>query len=430
VREAVNGHAALDRIAREGGLRVRLLSAEEEARYGWLGAVNSTTLADGFVLDLGGGSVQVSRVRARLMERSTSLPLGAVRMTEAFLPGRTASRAALARLRRHVRERLAPLPWFARSEGRIVGQGGSLRTLAAMAARRSAYPLDEVHGFRLGRDELGALIEDMAALPVERRDRLPGLKTDRADILLAGAVTIDAALAHAGAERLEVCSQGLRHGLFYERFLAPREPPLFEDVRREGVLNLAMLFAFDRVHADRVAALAEGLYGELVRIGLQHDDSREREWLWAASMLHDIGAVVDYNDHHKHGYYLVLNAGLPGFRHRELALVALLVRAHRKAPPGLNGLDAVLERGDDARLLRLAACLRIAEQLERGRAGRVLGVRCDPADGAVRLAVRAEGDPRVAVWSAEQEADAFARAFGPRLDVVPAQVSSASSPPG
>jgi exopolyphosphatase/guanosine-5'-triphosphate,3'-diphosphate pyrophosphatase len=127
--------------------------------------------------------------------------------------------------------------------------------------------------------------------------------------------------------------------------------------------------------------------------------------------------MVDYNDHHKHGFYLVLNAGLPGFRHRELAMVALLVRGHRKAPAGPAPLEGVLDPDDEDRLARLSACLRVAEQLERGRAGGIREVRAEAPDGTVRLAVTAEGDPAVAMWSAALEAPAFERAFGRRLEL-------------
>jgi exopolyphosphatase / guanosine-5'-triphosphate,3'-diphosphate pyrophosphatase len=422
LRDATNRKEALRRIAADGGLEARVLSAEDEARYGWLGAVNSTTLRDGLVLDVGGGSVQVSEVAGRALERAMSAPLGAVRMTDAFLSRSRARRGDIAALRAHVAERLEEHAWISRHGGRLVGVGGTVRTLAVMAQKRRDYPLDEIHGYRLGRDELEALIGDMAALPAASRSRLPGLKADRADITLAGAVVIDSVMERIGVERIEVCAQGLREGVFWERYLAPADPPLLPDVRRASVLNVAGVYHFDRAHADHVARLSLGLYEELARLGLHEGDDSEREWLWAAGMLHDVGVLVDYNDHHKHSFYLVLNAGLPGFDHRELAMIALLVRAHRKGQgqPSLEGLGGVLRPGDEARLGQLAACLRVAEQLERDRAQRVRSVSAALDDGAVRVAVRSEGDARLAVWSAAQQAGAFERAFGKRLEIAAA----------
>jgi exopolyphosphatase/guanosine-5'-triphosphate,3'-diphosphate pyrophosphatase len=417
VRDAANSTKVLRALSADGKLPVRVLSAEEEAWYGYLGAVNSTTIGDGHVLDLGGGSVQISQVVGRKLGRTVSRPLGAVRMTERFLPRQRASRADIKALRKHVARELGGVAWLERSGGRMVGIGGTIRTLAAMHQRRTRYVVDEIHGYVLSRDGLEELIEAMAELPAGDRGRLPGLKADRADITLAGAVVVSTALERLGVDSIEICAQGLREGIFYERFLAPADPPLIRDVRRQSILNLVDIFRCEVPHAERAAALALAVYDELARLGLQALDRPERELLWGAGMLHDAGVLVDYNDHHKHGFYLVLNAGLPGFRHRELAMVALLVRSHRKALPTTAPLDAVLDRDDADRLGRLAACLRLAEQLERGRAGGIRELRMEAPDGTARLLVRAEGDPAVALWSAAQEAPAFERAFGRRLEL-------------
>ena len=417
VRDAPNREDALAALSADGGLDVRILSAEEEAWYGYLGAVNSTTLGDGHVLDLGGGSVQVSQVTGRSLDRIISRPLGAVRMTEAFLPDSRASRAQIKGLRRHVERSIADVDWLGGAGGRMVGVGGTIRTLASMHQRRTRYPLDELHGYILTRAGIEDLIGAMAELPAKERSALPGLKQDRADITLAGAIVISTILDQMGVEGVEICGQGLREGIFYERLLSPADPPLVADVRRQSVLNLVETYRCDVPHAEHVTALALSVYDELARLGLLTIDRRERELLWAAGMLHDAGVLVDYNDHHKHGFYLVLNAGLPGYRHPELAMIALLVRAHRKALPNTAPLDDIVGPEGADRLARLAACLRVAEQLERGRAGGVREVHLEAPEGAVRLLVEAEGDPAVAVWSAALETPAFQHAFGRELEI-------------
>ena len=114
-------------------------------------------------------------------------------------------------------------------------------------------------------------------------------------------------------DAIEVTEAGLREGVFYETLLEGRDPPLFEDVRRDGVLNLAATYSADFAHTEHVARLALAMWDALGEAGVHPCDPRERDLLWAASMLHDIGTAVDYDDHHKHSRYLILNAGLPGF---------------------------------------------------------------------------------------------------------------------
>ncbi len=294
-----------------------------------------------------------------------SAPIGAVRMTEAFLAGPRSKRSDVKALRRHVGEAVDEASWLGPDGLPLVGTGGTVRTLAVIAQRASEYPLSEVHGYRLSRVALMEIIDRLLAMPVSQRSRIPGLKADRADIILAGAVVIDAVMERLAADTIEICAQGLREGLFYERYLGPATPPLFPDVRRASVTNLARRYGQDVRHIEHVARLGLELFDATARIGLHGGDPLEREILWAAAMLHDVGVVVDYNDHHKHGFYLVLNAGLPGYDHRELGLIALLVRAHRKSPPGLEWLAPVLDPGDDECLWRLAACLRPAVQATR-----------------------------------------------------------------
>lgn len=415
IRDAPNGDEVLQGII-DAGLPARVVSGEEEARYGYLGAINGTTLTDGLVAELGGGSMQVGRVDDRLLTRSISRPLGAVRMTDAFMAGQVQSPDDIRALRRHALDVLHLEPWIT-DAGRLVAMGGAVRTLAAMAQKADAYPLGEVHGYLLKRDDLGALIDRMASMPRSERRRIPGLKADRADIMLAGAVVVDALMQASGVDRVEVCAEGLRWGVFWEAFLAPADPPLVDDVRATSVRDLAEVYGYDRPHCEQVARLALAVFDGLARLGVHDGDPREREWLQAAALLHDVGTLVDYNDHHKHGHYLVLNSGLPGFRHRELVIIAQLVRGHRKSIQSPGPLGALLRPRDDERILRLAAFLRIAEQLEVGRARAITAIECALSGDLVTLWLRAHGDIDVAMWSARQEAAVFTRATGRRLAI-------------
>jgi exopolyphosphatase / guanosine-5'-triphosphate,3'-diphosphate pyrophosphatase len=177
-------------------------------------------------------------------------------------------------------------------------------------------------------------------------------------------------------------------------------------VRRASVENLASRYQDDLRHPRHVAKLSLELFDGLVRTGHYESDDGDRELLWAACMLHDVGAVVDYDDHHKHSLYLILNAGLPGFTPREVELVALIARYHRKGTPSADELGKLGRKGDDLRLSVLAGTVRLAEQLERSRDGSVRSVRVHAENGGVKVEPEATGDASaVAVWSARRNAD-------------------------
>ncbi|MFN8564159.1 MAG: Ppx/GppA phosphatase family protein [Anaerolineae bacterium] len=391
IRDARNSSRYIDRVRNETGMDVRVLSGEEEAYYGYLAAVNSTTLENGFVVDLGGGSLQITRVENRASTHSVSLPLGAVRLTEGSLHSDPVSPGEIRHLTQHLREQFESLPWFKYEPGmEMVGEGGTLRLIGHLAQKRLNYPLDDLHSYVVSLDQVASIRDELARLTIASRTRIPGMKPDRADISLAGAIAVHEIMRAAGFAEMSICSQGLREGLFYERFLAPPEnaaptvPPIFEDVRRASVLNLGHVYRYQEKHAQHIAHLTLSMFDQLPP-EVSQCGAVERELLWAASMLHDIGVGIDYHDHHKHGSYLILNAGLPGYTHREIALISLMVRYHRKGTPRVDELGSLLLPGDDARLLQLTSLLRLAEQIDRSRDGVVRDVTLTVSKGVAML---------------------------------------------
>jgi exopolyphosphatase/guanosine-5'-triphosphate,3'-diphosphate pyrophosphatase len=254
---------------------------------------------------------------------------------------------------------------------------------------------------------------------------VPGIKSARGDLILAGAVVVATVLEVGGFDSLEATEAGLREGVFFESHIGG-EVPLFEDVRHASVVNLAAQYHVDAAHTRHVAQLALGLFDELAAAGLHEGDSIERELLWSASVLHDIGMSVDYDDHHKHSRYLILNAGLPGYAPHEVAVIAQAALYHRKGMPDPGSLEPVFAAGDAARLYRLAALLRLAEDLERSRDQMVREAHVRRCDGAVELRMVGAGDLAVPRWAAERETAVFEKAFGARLTVT-GQVDGAAA---
>jgi exopolyphosphatase / guanosine-5'-triphosphate,3'-diphosphate pyrophosphatase len=407
IRDASNR----DEFLRRAGLDVHVLSTEEEAFYGYLAAVNSTTLTDGVALDLGGGSLQLTRVEDRQAIDMCSWPLGAVRMTERFLARERVKPKHVKALRAHVAEALADAPWLD-DGGALAGIGGTVRNLASAAELAEGLPSFGVQGFPLRRDMLDELVESLAGMTPDERARMPGIKPERGDLILAGALVVQSVMATGDFDCMEVTEAGLREGVFFASLLDGQYPPLIEDVRTASVRNLAAQYDSDVAHIEHVAALALEMWD-----ALGSGDPAERELLWAAAMLHDIGTTIDYDDHHKHSRYLILNAGLPGFSPRETALIGQMARYHRKGTPTLGQFAALGREGDVELLTRCSAVLRLAEQLERSRDQAVDRVKVQVNDGRVKLRLEAHEDVAVARWAAQREEDVFRKAFGRELEV-------------
>jgi len=407
IRDASNRDEFLERAA----LDVRVLSTEEEAFYGYLAAVNSTTLDNGVALDIGGGSMQLTLVRDREGRDMRSWPFGAVRMTERFLAREPVKGKHMKALREHVGAALDEVPWLAKG-GDLTGVGGTVRNLGTAAMLREDLPAFGVQGYSLRKKLLDEMIDDFADMSPAERGKVPGIKPERGDLILAGAMVVQAVMEAGGFDALEVTEAGLREGVFLGRLLNHRDPPLFNNVRRASVRNLAAEYDQDNAHTNHVAELALTMWD-----ALGSNDPVERELLWAAAMLHDIGMSIDYDDHHKHSRYLILNAGLPGFSPRETALIGQMARFHRKGNPRLGPFSALGEDGDEELLTRCSAVLRVAEQLERSRDQAVDRVGVKVENGRVELELQAHEDVAIARWAAMNEADVFKQAFGRELEI-------------
>jgi exopolyphosphatase/guanosine-5'-triphosphate,3'-diphosphate pyrophosphatase len=204
LRDASNGKAFLRRVRRELGFTMRTLSGLEEARYGFLGAVGGLPVEDGVLFDLGGGSLQVGRFRGRRLLGAFSVPLGGLRVSDAFLKSDPPSPREVRRLREHAREVLDAAGVKALSEReRLVGTGGTLRNLAKIDQRTSGYPIARLHGYVLTRRRVHEIVASLCGERLKKRARVPGLNADRRDSIAGGGLVIDT-LGTSGAEEVVV----------------------------------------------------------------------------------------------------------------------------------------------------------------------------------------------------------------------------------
>lgn len=395
-------------------LSVSVLSGDDEAALGVLAVANSFDLSDAWVMDLGGGSAQISRMRERRFETGTAYPLGAVRLTEQHIAHDPPRKREVRALRATVEGELAEVCGQIRaSDAPVIAIGGTIRNLARAVQESAGDPLGRLHGYVLERAALAELTNELLGQKRRLRARKPGLNPDRADIILAGALVYLWLLESSGRDGLMISGQGVREGAFYRRFLPA--PHLLDDVRRFTVENLKAQYGQKLAHVDRVVRLSLQIFDALEP--LHGFGESERALLEAAGHLHDVGMTVDYHRHHKHGAYLLSSTALHGFSHREQILISALVRYHRKGMPRLGAYRRLAHPGDTEVLLRLASCLRLAEQLDRSRAGRVVGVRAKVKSAKVLLRLTSTERPTVELWEAAKHSDLFRRAYGKKLQL-------------
>ena len=429
LRDASNRDEFVRRVSHLG-LDIQVLSGEEEARLGVLAVANGFDFEDAAVMDLGGGSAQLSLMKDRQFDAGRAYPLGAVRLTERFLVSDPPKQSQVRALEAAAEAELGGVVRSIREQGLpLVAMGGTIRNLARAVQKEQQYPLlERVHGYFLSRGDLEALADRLLGLKAKKRSRIPGIKSDRADVIVAGALVYRWLLRQSGLDGVWISGSGLREGALLKHLLPP--PHLIDDLRSFSVRNLLQQYTQSKEHVELTQELSAKLFAGLQPIHRFAD--RELDLLDAAAVLQDIGLAVNYFRHDRHGAYLVSSAPLMGFTHREQALLAQLVRYHLSGRPRLGNFEALCGGEEDTRLLlTLAACLRLADHLERPRARRVRDLEVEIGDSEVVVRPVAEEDLALELWQIDQHGEIFEAAFGRCLAVEPIYRAAAapSEPP-
>jgi len=422
VRDAADGEELVAR-ARRLGVPLQTIDGDHEARLGFLGAVHDLPVRSGFTMDIGGGSVELSRFNERHLVRSWSLPLGSLRVSDRFLETDPPADKELRALRKAVSGALdhGGITELARGES-LVGIGGTVRNLAKVDLKRIEYPMPLLHGYRLPEKRLADLIDDLAARTMKRRAQTPGLNPDRADTIVGGALVADGIARHVGASEIVVSSRGLREGLALQTGAGGNVPPA-DWVRTISVATLAARFATWDAHiAERRAGLALHLHSTI-------DPSvpaSVREMLEHAATILDVGRAIDYYDRFEHAAMIVMAADLAGFSHANLgALTAILRQADDDTRLGPYG--RLVEDEDRTAVLRAATTLALADELNRRiPPGAAAPLSCNWLRGGFEVVA-----PVPSGWKPRGVADRFQRVFGkPLLVVANETVASLAPAPG
>ena len=407
VREARNREEIVRRARKEAGINLEVVSGREEARLICLGVLSGRPpRARSLLLDIGGGSTEVSLAEGDRPTRLFSVNLGAVRLTEIFgSSGRVSE------------ERLEVMRSFAAEAFRdaLPGKLPRLRTAIGSSGTINAVVAAHGDGRRLTLRKLERAMESIADMTLaERRRRF---EPRRAEIIVAGAVVLEAAMRHLDLDAVVSVDTGLRNGILLDlQSKSPAAAAAVDEERTAEVVALGRRFGFDEPHATQSARLALALFDQLAT--LHRLPASARGLLEAAALLHDVGHAVSASRHHKHTFYLVSNADVPGFSERERLLVALVARYHRRSAPerGRPDLDD-LSGGELSLVRRLVALLRVADALDRSHHQPVRDLRAGVRDGAVRVLASARGSIDLELWDVAREAGLFRSVFGKRLDV-------------
>jgi exopolyphosphatase/guanosine-5'-triphosphate,3'-diphosphate pyrophosphatase len=368
IRQAVNRDAIIQRLFSLTGIIIEILSGEEEARIGSRAMLNSLSLSDCFVVDIGGGSTEVTLIKDRQVVSAVSFPIGCVNTSTKFALGNgPVHTSILSDIQTEVSRLLNKEKWISRHPGLpLIGLGGTVRALAKLHQQETDYPFTLLHGYELNNPDLSSTLNALAAITVEQRRKLPGLSKDRGDVIVPGLAILLGVVNQMQSTRLVVCGAGLRDGLFYETCLTQFETSQEGYVLEESIRNLNALYPVaPEGHLNQVRMLALSVYDRLSSGYIMPDYSRRL--LEVASRLFRIGAVIDFNDSADHTFYMLLHTHWNGLSHREIVLTAAIA-SYRGANPlrrKLAPYRSMLKEGDFEAIAKLGSLLQLAAALDR-----------------------------------------------------------------
>jgi exopolyphosphatase/guanosine-5'-triphosphate,3'-diphosphate pyrophosphatase len=418
-REAENGGDFIAEVDRQTGIRIRVISGTEEARLIHLAAGYGVDVggSTAVVVDIGGGSVEVTLGTASRLTLGHSFKAGVIRLTERFVQSDPLSPRDERRIVKHLgREMGAYLDQIAaRGFDRVIGTSGTILSLGAMAAEGEAGRADELRNLRVSAKALHRLRKRICAADIEERLRLPGMDPRRVDLSVAGSVLFDTIVRRLGADEFTLCDLALREGLvldyIHRNSARIRKIERYPDVRRRSVIELGERCGYWTEHAQQVARLALTIFDQTRSVHGLSD--REREWLEFGSLLHDIGVHISYERHHRHSYYLIKNGDLRGFDPRETEVIALIARYHRQATPKKSHDGYADLPGSLRRTVRtLSAMVRLAEGLDRSHAQALGGLDLYPRGDDYLARLRADGDAELELWAAHRHVAPLEKVLG------------------
>ncbi len=400
VRSARNGHDLIHRIQRATGIDLDIIDGAEEAQL--LRSAMNDALDDEpeFILDLGGGSLEIGYIDEDENWQAVSLPIGTVRALEMFQISESMDKTEAKMVRRYVRGLLKGLPV---AETKVcAASGGNAEALARILGDGSHFLVSDLD------DQLIELV----SMTVNERMDTYDLRKDRAEVIAIAAVIFSAVGKYLRIERFVVPGVGIRDGILAELAQKVRSKTTVA-VSERSTVAAARVFA-QRVgheldHTRRVAKFSLQLFDTLQHIHKLDEECRNH--LHLAALLHDVGEVVHSQKHDKHGEYLVLNGRIPGLLSPAREMVAATVRGHKGSWPSDNHpAFSSLHGKQKKQVLKITALLRIADSLDVDHQGRIKRLSVETQTSQVVLQVAATG-PAVAGERIKRKTDLFEDVF-------------------
>ena len=421
VRRAKNQRSFLDEIAATCGIKFRVLSAEEEAIYVYRGVINTMDVPKGIILEIGGGSTKIIYYNRRNLLNYETLPFGAITLTELFAAENLSPEKQAEKTEAFFTEQLEKIEWLKNvdPETQLIGVGGSFRNLCRMTKIMKKYPLRTIHNYVVQDSDFEHVYDLLKSLDLDRKKKIKGLSSGRADILPAAFAAINAFKKYMNLGDVVISGSGLRTGLLFNYAMPLTIEKPVSDVLNHSLNSLIEFYGCNRAHTEQTAMLAIQLFKQL---RVLHKFPRQYiRILKIAAYLYESGKSVGFYNFEKHSAYIILNSNNCGVSHRDLVMASFVA-----ASTGIDDINVqdwnryhdILTDEDVDAVRKMGVMLRIANAFDRSMSCLVKGVNCDILGDSVIMKTELDGDANLELNSAMEIGSDFRKIFKKNLEIL------------
>lgn len=414
VRKASNQEEFLLSVKKEFNLDIRVLSGDQEAYYDYFGIINSMDISQALAIDMGGSSMEIILVKDRAAANSISLPYGAISLTDKYNSLKPSEGQNQDFFKLFIEDLFKNVPWLSEASGYpLVGIGGTVRNIGKIDRKKKGVALDIIHNYHMTNTDISQIYYDIKGKRPDEIKKIKGLSKERADIFAGPLGAINTLVEYCCIRDIYISGSGLREGLIYEYIQKGRQP--VDNVLDFSLNNILGIYNLNKKHAIQVWNLFDSLFMQLK--SLHKIATYPYKIMKTAALLHDSGVNIDYNDHHKHSFYMILNSGINGLSHKQLLSAAFIAGFHRKEEFKINAntYRAILNDEDIGMIQKLGILLKLSESLDRMMNGNIYALQCVIGDNEVIIKLSSAENPELEINDAMESSELFKKIFNKKL---------------
>ncbi len=417
IRNSSNVDEIVDHVYKKTGLKMRILSDEEEAFFGNYAVRYTFNIYDGISVDIGGGSTEVTLFKNKEVIESHSFPFGAVSLKEQFFKDKAHSDPeAIKETRKWVKKQLKSLPWLKKAELPLIGIGGSARNVAEVYQLQHEYPLAGMHGYPMKPEWVDETLELFQSKDYDELDSLDGLSQDRKDTIIPATIVFQQLLNVIKSEAFILSRRGLREGLvIYHLNETHNEPYSLMSVPQQTVIRLSSQYAVQEFATNQRITIADMVLIELEKNDLLSVDIEHLELMYYGATLYNLGSFIENDSSSQHTFYVISNTNLHGFDHYDRARLALLASYKNRSlyKQYLSSFDDWFSSEETDLLMKLGSIIKFAEALNDSHVNTIEKISLEKSEKeGYDLYISYSGDIVSEEFQANKQLNHFERAVG------------------